>query len=282
MKSIKFNYSEENQPVSNAAGYIVPEEVSMGVDTTFVYTLSYDLNSGQDIKYLAFSVPGSAVLNSVHSTDSGKTLTVETNEVSYSSTLDTLYVEFATPITDSDNSGADSLYVSFNTKLLRNVHDFKAMLFNSASPPNDNAGGVKVWENQDLGYWTVKTTSIIEGILSNVQAVPKAFTPNNDNINDFTVIEFTLAKLQEINLNIKIYSTKGSLVTTLFDDKLGATDWFVKEKLGNEALAKIMPGYWDGTNEDGDLVPPGVYLYQVIADTDDGEKIESGSLVVGY
>jgi len=281
MKNLKINYSEDavNVPVSNAGGYIVPEEVPMGVDTTFVYTLNYDLNSGENIKYLEFSVPGESILKSVYCTDTKATLT-NGSGVTYSSTLDTLYVAFTTPVTDSDKSGADSLYVSFDTKLLKNVHDFTAKIYNSTM--NDNAGGVKVWENLDLGYWTVTTSSIFKGILSNVKAVPKVFTPNGDNTNDFAVIEFTLAKLEEINLKIKIYDTRGSLVTTVFDDQLRATDWFVKEKSGNAALAKTMPGYWDGTDEDGDLVPPGVYLFQIVADTDDGEKIESGSVAVAY
>ena len=104
---------------------------------------------------------------------------------------------------------------------------------------------------------------------------------NGDGINDFTVIEFSLSKISA-DLKIKIFDTSGSLVTTVFDDKLDPAPWYVKDKMGNIAGAKNMPGYWDGKDVDGDLVPPGVYLFQVVADTDDDEKVESGTVVVGY
>jgi gliding motility-associated-like protein len=138
-----------------------------------------------------------------------------------------------------------------------------------------------VWENRDLGSWTVLTSTITKGVLSEVKAVPKVFTPNGDGINDFTVIEFSLSKITA-KMKIKIFDTRGGLVTTIFDDNLEPAPWFVKDKLGNTTAARNMPGYWDGTDEDGDLVPPGVYLYQVVAETDDGDKVESGTVVVGY
>ena len=60
-------------------------------------------------------------------------------------------------------------------------------------------------------------------------------------------------------------------------------DEAVKFKIYRIAF-KSVPG-WGRIYEvydDGDKVAPGVYLYQVIADTDDGEKIEGGSVVVAY
>jgi len=282
MKEVTFSYSIDDQPVALADGYIVPNKVPMGVETTFVHTISYDLNAGEDLDKVLISVPGYATLNYVQSTDgAGQTLTVDNGGLTFSSTPDSLYLNFANPITDSDGAGLDSLYISFNTKLLRNIHNFNAWLYNSTN--NDNAGGVSVWENRDLGSWTVMTSTIIKGVLSDVKAVPKVFTPNNDGTNDFTVIEFNLAKIAA-DLKIKIFNTTGSLVATIYDDKLDPGPWFIPDdqKLGNAGEAVNLPGYWDGLDEDDDLVPPGVYLYQVVADTDDGEKIESGTVVIGY
>ncbi len=283
LKEIAFRYSEEDQPLAGASGYIVPNRVAMGIDTTFVYTLSYDLQAGQNIKNLVLSTPGYGSGVSVHSTDTDSELTVDNNGLVdiKQSTPDSLYIEFTNAITDTDNSGPDSLYVTFRTKLLRNIHNFNAWVYNESG--NDGAGGLRVWENRDLGTWTVMTSSIIKGVLSDVKAVPKVFTPNDDDVNDFTVIEFNLAKI-DADLKIKIYDTKGSLVTTIYDGDLEPGPWFVPDdqKRDNQGGARKMPGYWDGKDEDGDLVPPGVYLYQVVADTDDGEKVESGSVVVGY
>lgn len=281
VKEIIFSYSEENQPVISGDGYVYPNRVPMGVDTTFVYSLSYELATDENLAKLVLSTPGYTEIDNIYSTDgAGNTLIMGSglNDIPQT-TPDSLYIEFTNPITDTDSSGPDSLYVTFKTKLLGNIHNFNAWLYNSTG--NDGAGGINVWENRDLGSWTVMTSTIIKGVLSDVKAVPKVFTPNNDNKNDFTVIEFTLTKIAA-DIKIKIYNTSGSLVATIFDDKLQESEWFVKNKLGNVATARNMPGYWEGKDEDGDLVPPGVYLYQVVADTDDGEKVESGTVVVGY
>ena len=135
---------------------------------------------------------------------------------------DSLYIEFTNAITDTDNSSPDSLYITFTTKLFRNIHNFKAWIYNSTG--NDGAGGIGVWENRDLGSWTVMTSNIIKGVLSDVKAVPKVFTPNGDGVNDFTVVEFTLSKITA-DIKVKIYSTRGSLVTTVYDDFLTPGPW---------------------------------------------------------
>lgn len=51
---------------------------------------------------------------------------------------------------------------------------------------------------------------------------------------------------------------------------------------GDISGAMEMPGCWNGKDEDDDLVPPGIYIYQVIADTDEGDVIEGGPVVVAY
>ena len=92
-----------------------------------------------------------------------------------------LTVNLEEPLTDGNE-----LKVYLQTKLLTNLHDFEAYLYNNQNPSNDGAGGVKVWQKSDKS-WTVTTSTILNQILSNVDAVPKVFTPNNDNTNDFTV-----------------------------------------------------------------------------------------------
>lgn len=279
--TISFKYSKDNQPISVADGYVIPNKVPMGVDANFVYSLSYKLNTAENIKSVAIATPGYASITKVFGTDGKKEFTVDNGGLKAlkQTSPDTLWIEFTTPVTDSDAKGPDSLYFSFSTKLLRNIHNFNTWVYSSKN--NDDAGPLGVWENKDLGSWTVLTSTITKGVLADVKAVPKVFTPNNDGVNDFTVIEFSLSKIAA-DIKIKIFDTKGSLVTTVLDKTLEPAPWYVKDKLGNLAGAKNMPGYWDGTDEDGDLVPPGVYIYQVVADTDDGEKVESGTVVVGY
>lgn len=272
---LKVTYSIDDQPFTAANGFVTPTRVAMGADSTFTYVLSYDLAAGEDIARLVISVPGQARLNSIHSSDTGTDLTV----ASELSSVDMLSVTLATPVTDSDASGADTLYISFNTKLLRSSHTFDAFLFNSSN--NDGIGPIKAWENRELGSNTVMVSSILKDLLADVKAIPKVFTPNNDDRNDFTVIEFTLAKV-ETNVMIKVYSTAGKLITTITDKKLPPSAYSVEKTAANIAAAKLLPGCWDGTDEDGDLVPPGIYIFQVIAETDEGDVIEGGTVVVAY
>jgi len=277
--ALKVTYSATDQPVKYATGYISPNKVPMGDLNPFEYTIGYNLNTGQNIKSIALYVPGESYVDSVYSTDANALVEIDT-DLTYSTT-DSLYIIFKNAVTNkvTDTAGTvDELKVYFRTQLLTNIHDFQAFIYNEWN--NDGAGGIKVWPRADKS-WTVSTSTILDNVLSDVGAVPKVFTPNGDNVNDFTVIEFKLAKV-ETSVKIKIYNTKGLLVATIHDAKLTAKKYYLDEKMGNAKIAQALPGYWNGKNEDGDLVPPGVYLYQVIADTDSGDKIEGGTVVVAY
>ena len=275
-QKLSVTYSDTDQPVASAQGYVTvldsPEnKVPMGEIKEFEYIIEYVLNAGQNIQSLAIFVPGESDVDSVRTVDG-----LITDDINYYSTTDSLYITLPSPVT-----GGDEMRIYFKSKLLTNLHDFQAFLFNDTM--NDGAGGVKIWERPDKS-WTVTTSTILKSVLSNVAAVPKVFTPNGDGTNDFTVVEFTLAKV-ETDVIIKFYNTKGRLVTQKEykdDEKLTAKDHFFVNKAGKAADAVNLPGYWDGTDEDGDLVPPGVYIFQVVADTDSGDKIEGGTVVVAY
>ena len=273
----KFNvtYSDVNQPVSYADGYVIPNRVAMGADSSFTYILSYSLYPGQDIKHIALSVPGYTTLNQVYSSDVQDILTVD-EDMTYS-TIDTLYVTFEDPVIDTDAAGADTLYISFNTKLLSASHTFDAFLYNSDM--NDGAGGIIVWENRELGYNTVNVSTIVPGILNHAMAVPNVFSPDGDGENDFTVIEFYITKIT--NVKILIFDSNDALVTTIFDDMLSPSDYSLEDQY-IDVYARMLPGYWDGTDDSGNPVPEGLYYFQVIAETDEGDVIETGPIIVTY
>ncbi len=78
-----------------------------------------------------------------------------------------------------------------------------------------------------------------------VTVSPNPFTPNNDGFNDS--VQFNLTQLANItNPNIQIFSFNGRLVRTLRGEDFGGS------------LLE-----WDGTDENGNVLQPGVYLYVV-------------------
>ena len=274
-KRFSVTYSPVNQPISYADGFVNPNSVKMAEQTPFLYTLSYLLIAGQDLGQVAIAVPSYSTLNWVYSSDSKDTLKVDSG-IAVRSTIDTLYVTFSPALTNKTAGGADTLYISFNSSLLRSAHRFDVFVTNSGG--NDGAGGVKAWENNKLGTNTVTVSSLVESIITDVKAVPKVFTPNSDGLNDFAVIEFSLAKVTT-TVKVKIYNTDGTLVATLFNDVLPPATYSAP---GDIVAARILPGTWTGVNDDGDMVPPGIYLFQVVAETDDEDVVESGTVVLAY
>ncbi|MDP2982005.1 MAG: hypothetical protein Q8O92_01575 [Candidatus Latescibacter sp.] len=283
LKSLKVTYSQIDQPLASARASISPIAVPMGADTSFVFKLEYTLVSGtpkQDIKKIVISVPNFSKVDSVFSSETKKLV-----KFTSSSTNDSLYITLADSLVNADNKSPDILRVYLKTSILKNLHEFESFVYNSRA--NDGAGGINVWENTDES-WTVKSNTVLADMLSDVKALPKAFTPNGDGVNDFTVFEFTLTKVDiPTPILIKIYSTEGTLVRELYNNRLSARNYRIPDgptglKAGSAADAKKLPGYWDGKNKDGKLVPPGVYIYQIIAKTDGGDKGKTGTVAVAY
>jgi len=72
---------------------------------------------------------------------------------------------------------------------------------------------------------------------------PRVFTPNGDTRND--EVTFKYENINERSIVCWIYDIKGSVVKQPDIDPL--KDWFS----------------WDGTNENNDVAPSGIYIYQI-------------------
>ncbi|MDP2983616.1 MAG: gliding motility-associated C-terminal domain-containing protein [Candidatus Latescibacter sp.] len=263
-RAISVGYTTD-QPIADGKASITPVEVKMGELTNFVYNVDYSLNTGQNLKTMSILVPNYSKVDSVYSSDAKKLIlfTADTSKG------DKITLTFTNPVTNTDGKSPDNLKIYFRTTLLTNSFIFASFVSNDLG--NDNTGALNLREDP-IKHWVVTTSNIVSGIVENVQARPKAFTPNGDNRNDYTVIEFRLAKA-ETKVKIKIYDTAGNLVRKLYEGKLTPRDY-----VGNND-----PGRWDGTKDDKKtLVPPGIYVYQVIGDTDDGLKVGSGAVAVAY
>ncbi|MYK39009.1 MAG: hypothetical protein F4049_02185 [Gemmatimonadetes bacterium] len=105
-------------------------------------------------------------------------------------------------------------------------------------------------------------------LLINVNAVPTVFTPNGDQINDSAQIHFDITDLiSGANVGLRIYDLSGSMVREVYR--------------GIEQSGRFTRT-WDGTDGQGNTVPPGLYIFNIDLDTDGGKAEASGLIGVAY
>jgi len=106
------------------------------------------------------------------------------------------------------------------------------------------------------------------GLLTNVSTNRRVVSPNGDGLNDTATIRFDVTDLTSGgDVAVRIYDLSGRLLRVV-DENSYASGRYERE--------------WDGKNEDGDLVSPGIYLYTIDVDADAGAAAKSGTIAVAY
>ena len=106
------------------------------------------------------------------------------------------------------------------------------------------------------------------------------FTPNGDNKNENTVVEFTLARVAEPqDLEITILDLSGRVVRELDTGQVRGGQ-YVRPPAGRDPSG--VPGYWDGKDGEDNLVPPGIYLVRVRAVLGREERVQVRPVAVAY
>ncbi len=106
------------------------------------------------------------------------------------------------------------------------------------------------------------------GLLTNLTSSGPVITPNADGVHDSWELVYDLLKLtQPALVRIGLYDIGGQRLRLLH-----------KNRDGNGHYSHS----WDGTDAQGRLVPPGLYIYRVEVDADRGGQSWQGSLGVVY
>ncbi|HJP30853.1 MAG TPA: hypothetical protein QGF95_09895 [Candidatus Latescibacteria bacterium] len=181
-------------------------------------------------------------------------------------------------------TAADSLRLSFDAivpgtgvEVLR--LDFNTTLFTggallSASLQNQSSGGG--WQRVDAGdaleAIESNTTTLVgqeeRRILFTDVTVPQpVVTPNGDGINDEALVGFTVLRvIDDSPVEMRLYDVTGRPVRRILEQRSRGSGRY---EMG-----------WDGRNDGGDLVPPGIYVARIRLRTDtDGTSLRSSEIL---
>jgi len=244
-------------PAEEVVGEITPTEVSLGEPVTFTYLVRPRIRPGQlGFDTLELQLPERA--------DRVQAVRIDGKEVNFSADLtgDRLIVRF--PKVTKDRTLVE---VVFSCRVFRYGTTFKGWVSDSSSgelPQPIYPGDVKA---RVPGNTLTVRTSLGGRILGGVTVEPEIFSPNGDGMGDEVRFTFTVLKVVgAVPVHLKIFSPSGELERSLSG----------RFPVGEHTLT------WDGRDDEGKLVPPGVYLCRITVSSDEGEDSATGSVGVCY
>lgn len=255
LQEVSINYSPI--PVAQKAlGAVTPNQVPIMKESTVTYLFQITFGSGDlGIDTAIVTTPSPARVSQVRWNNS------PLSEAEYEdlSDKDQIKVGFRqTLIADS----SANIEIDFRTTLFFSENEYPSRIISSRTPDNPQ------FVEQSDSTWRVSTTGIPSGPLISVEAKPNPFSPNGDGLFDETIISYFVAKIAYSQpVSIKIYDLNGDKIRTLRDQK-------------DPAFFYEIP--WDGRDDSGELVLPGVYIYQVRITTDSGKEVVTKTITVKY
>lgn len=246
---------------------ISPHESQILKETEF--TLSYKLtfgasDRGVDTLYILTSTPATLRSVSINSAPASVSTSVSANQITiiFSSTINT-------------NAVVD---VKFLATPFKGINPFVSFVSSKQVAYNPQRVDSKITSNVE--GWSIVTTGVPDRLIIRAKAVPNPFTPNGDGINDQTKIEFFLGNIaepidllgsQQRQIQINIFDLTGRLVRELYSENSRAFAY-----ISDNAIA------WDGRDDNGLIVRPGLYIFQIKVDSDNGGEFVSKTVVVSY
>ncbi|HID11565.1 MAG TPA: hypothetical protein EYP17_09750 [Candidatus Latescibacteria bacterium] len=166
--------------------------------------------------------------------------------------------------------GPRLVMVRFRSTLFSDGTVFQVLVGNSSLPGS--------WQRVDSGDVTdlrpgVGTTAFLkrdERIVGDIEVSHNPFTPNGDGVNDEVDISFSVFKVNTARpVGLEIYNIEGRLIRSF-------------SELREDAAGRYR-FLWDGRDEGGKLVPPGVYIARIVVETDAGlGRVPSYAVCVTY
>lgn len=246
---------------------ITPQYSTILAENNFTYKIV--INKGPTdypIDTVIIGTPTPSILTDVTINGIKATYTVNTF-------ADKIVIALPSPITASSTFEAKLKCTPF-----LGVNRFSSTLVSKESPQNPQRVDTKI--SSGVEAWSVLTTDVPKRLLIDYRVNPNPFTPNGDGINDIARLTFFLANIAEPRvlignqirkLNIKIFDLTGRLVRNLYDRESRAAAFVASNAIE-----------WDGKDDNGKIVRPGVYIAQIVIDSDNGGEQSAKTITVVY
>ena len=176
------------------------------------------------------------------------------------------------PMRASDFEFGQNIEIAFRSKLFRGSKEFTSSVWNDKAGdknlaiPQPTKGGDATPDVASDALTVVVNQIDQVSNAPNLSANP--FSPNGDGINDEVRISFDLfLVLDQVDTTLDIYDVSGRQIRSIET---------VRSSAGNIDLR------WDGLDRNGQLVPPGLYMYRINIGSDDSKDVHSGILSVVY
>lgn len=179
--------------------------------------------------------------------------------------LDTVAVRYRAEYTDNGLVVLDSTAAGLDTLAL--------VLPQRAEGPKLGQSVIDLLEAEGLvDRNQLSVTADISGqgsdLVTNLALSSNPFSPNGDKVNDELVITYDVLRLTSPSpVQVSLYDLSGRRVRTLVERRQAAGGYTES---------------WDGTDDHGELVPPGLYMMRVAADTDEKEAVALKLVGVAY
>jgi len=253
-----------SEPVATGlVGEIWPIEALVGESTRFTYAVVPTI-SASDAGFDRLEIQSPALLGAVRG------VRIDEAEATYAvETQDPHRIVVAIPLMKSGDSGA-LVTVDFDARVLRYGDRFEGRVFNSLQPlevpqrVNDGDASSEF----DGDRLSVATTVGFGQRLLRTSVVPTVVTPNGDGINDVATLEYELYEITELaEIRVEIFDLAGGRTRQLHNGVDGVG---------------IYARTWDGRDDRGRLVPPGLYVLRITGRTDGDAAEQVRVLRVAY
>ena len=252
---------------SELLGEIWPIEVSDNLPQRFTYVVRPDFMVG-DTGFDRLEILTHTQADSIHQVKVGG---VEVDLATFPPQIlsDRLIVALDRQLVSPETDRLKQVEITFEVPVLRFGAEFSSWVYNS-----DDADLIK--QRVQPGNATFRhsgdvlavRTRVGGQLLIDAQVEPNPFTPNGDGINDATRLSYNVREVvMRRPLQVSLFDLSGRLVRIIATDQI---------KTGS------VEHFWNGRDLWGNLVAPGVYLYQIQLETDEGMEENVGTISVAY